>query len=190
VFNNWPFLLMKKTQKIVIMILVLLSPVLVLLFLKQFGSNKFDLPVYYQEGNPLTGCNDSAGPHKLTSAYISNNIIELPALFVVPGKDKNEYISDLDNVLIKYPNVKTYKVLEGENMPEEEGIFTLRYNSASFLKFVNCQLVLGEDQWLAKAIPYKYVLVDEDALIRGYFICNQLDEIERLDIELDILLNY
>ena len=49
---------------------------------------------------------------------------------------------------------------------------------------------MGEDRFLDKAIAHKFVLVDTEGQIRGYFMGNDLDEIERLDIELDILLNY
>ena len=171
------------------MVVVLLAPGLVFLFLKQFGQNKFDLPVYYPEGNPVLACKDTLKPHRLTSAMVVNNIVHLPALFYVPGTE-NKYYPDLKNVLDKYPQIGVYAVYNGEAPDGVGRAVPLSFIPDSFLEFINCQLVLGEDRWLHEAIPFKYVLVDDKARIRGYFMGNRLAEIERLDTELDILLNY
>ncbi len=180
---------MKRVQKTVVLIVVLMAPVFVFLFLKRFGTNQFVLPVYYPEGNPVLACKDTLAPHRLTSVLLVNNIIKLPALFYVPGGEL-PYYSDLENVLAKYPQVNIYSVHRGEAPAAGSRVVPLGFIDESFLEFINCQLVLGENRWLNEAIPYKYVLADREARIRGYFSCTELDEIERLDTELDILLNY
>ena len=60
----------------------------------------------------------------------------------------------------------------------------------SYLNFINCELALGEDNWIDNGIAFKYVLVDTEGIIRGYIEATTLEEIERLDTEVDILLNY
>lgn len=180
---------MKKAQKIFILIAVLLSPVLIFLFLKKFGDNRFDLPVYYADGVPLSRCNATDVPYKFTSTYLKNNMIKLPALFFVPGNDANDYYADVQNVLDKYPAINVYAIVSGEPAKEYKNIFPLSFTQEAFLNFINCHLILGEDHWLSNPIPYKYVLIDKDAIIRGYFNCTEFKEIERLDTELDILLN-
>jgi len=181
---------MKRAQKIVIMIAVLLAPVLVFLFLKQFGKNQFELPIFYPNGNPVAACNAATQPHTLSADFISSNNIKLPALFYFPGLKKIKYYSDLDNVLEKYKKITVVGVYEVDSMANGDGASGLNLTTKSYMWLINCEVVLGEDQWLGKAIYNKYVLVDNLRQIRGYFDCNKLSEIERLDAELDILMNY
>ena len=84
---------MQKLIKIAIISVVLLLPVLVFLFLKQYGSNEFALPVYYPEGNPFEQCDQQQRPFKLSSKFIENHKIKLPALIYFLGEDKGEYHS-------------------------------------------------------------------------------------------------
>ena len=121
------------------------------------------MPVYYPDGNPISECGSSASVHTLSRAIITENKIQLPALFYVQGEEQNEYISDLDNVLAKYPQIKSYKIREAETTFMDNVSLTIRINSDEFLGFINCELVLGEDKWLASSIPFKYVLVDDEA---------------------------
>jgi len=172
------------------MVSLLVAPIFVFLFLKKFGTNQFDLPVYYPDGNPISDCRSSAGAHTLSDAVIAENQLQLPALFYVSFEEQNEYISDFENVLAKYPRIKSYKIQLTDSGHLENGSLTLRFKSDEFLAFINCELVFGEDKWLANSIPFKYALVDTEGSIRGYFATNKLDDIERLDTELDILINY
>jgi hypothetical protein len=55
---------------------------------------------------------------------------------------------------------------------------------------MNCELVLGESEWLDEPIENKSVLIDKEKRIRGYYILTDIDEIERLDTEIDILINF
>ena len=182
---------MKKTQKVMIMISVLLAPIFVFLFLKEYGDNKFELPVYYPDGNPITECDRRDGQHKLTKEIVITNNLKLPALFYLPTEEQSEYYSDLYNVLSKYPDVKIRALLKTEgSVVAQDGIQSVRLGSVEYDKFINCELVLGEDHWLKEPINDKYVLIDSQRRIRGYYEVDNLDDIERLDVELDILLNY
>lgn len=181
---------MKKIQKVIIMISVLLAPIFVFLFLKEFGTNKFELPVYYSEGNPIAECNRSDGQHRLTKEIVFINNLKLPALFYLPTDEQNEYYSDLHNVLSKYPGVDIWALSIEKNVAAQDGVKSLIVYSKDYREFINCELVLGEDHWLNEPITNKYVLIDGQRKIRGYYECDNLDDIERLDVELDILLNY
>ena len=181
---------MKKTQKVIIIISVLLAPIFVFLFLKQFGTNKFELPVYYPDGNPVTECKDRGQQHKLSPEILSKNKIVLPVLIYVSSAQKNEFYSDLNNVLMKYPGVNLRVLIFSGGEVYQKGSQELSFDSLAFLDFINCELILGEDHQLKKPIVNKYVLIDSERNIRGYYDCSDLDDIERLDVELDILLNY
>lgn len=184
------FFIMRKTQKIIIIISVLLAPVFVFLFLKKFGQNEFELPVYYPEGNPIAKCSRGIQHHKFSLETLNKNNIELPVLIYVPAAQQNEYYSDLNNVLAKYPGVNLRALIIEGNSVHQEGRQSLRFDSLSLLNFINCELILGEDRYLKQPVTNKYVLIDGERNIRGYYDCTDLEEIERLDVELDILLNY
>jgi len=182
---------MKKTQKIIILIAVLMAPIAVFLFLKKFGSNQFELPVYYIEGNPIAQCPNSSGvQHKVKSAFIDDGTVTLPAVFVLAGQEENEFNSDIDNVLAKYPSIKVWEILNTDKAEINSMLYSLSLDEETYINFINCELALGEDRWINDGIAFKYVLVDEDARIRGYIECNTMKEIDRLDAELDILINY
>jgi len=180
---------MKRLNKIVIVSLVLLLPVLVYSFLKEYGSNQFDLPVYHKDGNPIAECNAASEQHRLTIEILFENNASPPLLIFIPDAVKNEYYSDLNNVLDKYPMIDVRALyIEGDSLIE--GLHYMGTSLTGYLNFINCELILGEDHWLNSGISNKYVLIDSSRKIRGYYDCTQLSEIERLDIELDILLNY
>ena len=172
------FFIMRKLIKILVITLVLLAPVIVFLFLKQYGSNQFELPVYYESGNPLKECPPGDGVHKISAELLNGQVNNFPVLLSVNNGTTNKLVFDLQNVLIKYPKVKVMPV----DLDTED--------PAGVLQLLNCELVLGEDRYISEVPANRFVLVDNQARIRGYFNVDELDEIGRLDMELDILLNY
>ena len=125
--------------------------------------------------------------HRLSQEFISGNNISLPALIEGITEDDNQFDSDLINVLEKYPEVNRY-ILTTRLSPTSTA--TISLDTATYLQAINCELVFGEDRFIDDAIANKFVLIDKAGFIRGYFNVDDLEEIERLDIELDILLNY
>ena len=172
------------------MISVLLAPIFVFLFLKEYGANKFDLPIYFPEGSPLAECDRIDGQSRHAADIMFTNNINLPSLFYLPSAEQNEYYSDLNNVLSKYPSLEVWGVIIEGSQILSEGIRTFSLGLEEYNDFINCELVLGEEEWLQEPITNKYVLIDGQRSIRGYYECDNLDDIERLDVELDILFNY
>lgn len=167
-----------------------MAPVFVFLFLKKYGTNQFELPIYYEDGNPLAECDRGGQVHELAIEILLENDIQTPVLFYIPAIQPNKYYSDLKNVLQKHSGVNLTSLIKKGSSDEQEGITSLILSPDNYLQFINCELILGEDRWLQAGIGNKYVLIDNMRRIRGYFDCTQLSEIERLDTELDILLNY
>ena len=95
-----------------------------------------------------------------------------------------------DDFRIKYPSVNIRELIFAGGVVHQEGRQSLSFDSLSYLHFINCELILGEDHLLKQPIVNKFVLIDSERNIRGYYDCSDLDDIERLDVELDILLNY
>jgi hypothetical protein len=54
-------------------------------------------------------------------------------------------------------------------------------------KIANCSLVFGQDTAISAPLFNQLVLVDAQKRIRGYYIGSDLDDMDRLDIEIDIL---
>ena len=182
---------MKKTRKVIVLIVVLSAPIIVFLFLKKFGSNQFELPIYYSEGNPIARCNDSSQvQHKVDVAFIDKGSIQLPAIFVAAGQEENEHYSDLKNVLGKYPEINVWEIVKADVTEVNAKLNLVDLDKATYLNFINCELAVGEDNWVNEFTAFNYVLVDIDGRIRGYINTSTLKEIERLDTEVDILLNY
>ena len=170
-------LLMRKLVKIVVITAVLLLQVLVFLFLKQFGSNQFELPVYYEAGNPITGCASIKQPHQPGEEFLS--LYDLQGITLVSAKTgTNKFEYDLVNALTKYPEVNLVS-LQLDTLDQQ-----------TQLRILNCELIMGKDKEVFEPAMNKYVLLDTKHHIRGYFYLDELLEIERLDMELDILLNY
>ena len=119
-----------------------------------------------------------------------NNLDHPPLLFYVPTTIANKFQSDLTNVLEKYPKVGIQPIELRKDSNHMGNQNQLVMDSLAFFNFINCELVLGEDRLLTKPLTNKYVLIDKKLMIRGYYQVDNLDEIERLDVELDILLNY
>jgi protein SCO1/2 len=184
------FFIMKKIQKVIIMISVLLAPIFVFLFLKEYGANQFELPVLYPEGNPIAECRKGVQQHTLTSESLSESNVELPALFYVPSTQQNKFYSDLNSVLGKHNRVSHYELILEDTTGLTVNSTSLSFTAEAYINFLNCELILGEDHLLKEPIVNKYVLVDDERRIRGYYNCTDLEDIERLDVELDILINY
>ena len=178
---------MKGLKKATVISVVLLLPVLVFLFLKKYGTNEFDLPIYYLEGSPLVECDHSPGPHTISTEFTSNYSLELPVLIHFESRSRNNYSSDLENVLQKYNEINNITFSQ-DSLIQAANFVALA--SKDYLNVLNCELVMGEDRYLIKHIEHKYILIDSARQIRGYFKLSDLDDIQRLDMELDIVLNY
>ena len=172
------------------MISVLMAPIFVFLFLKKYGDNQFELPVLYPEGNPIAECGRGVLQHKLTPEILFENNVDLPALIHVPSTQQNKFYSDLNSVLAKHNQVNLYKLILKDTTHLLWNKSSITFTADKYINFLNCELILGEDHKLKEPIVNKYVLVDDERRIRGYYNCSELDDIERLDVELDILLNY
>lgn len=65
---------MKFTWKTGILLLILAIPVLIYLFLQGFGSNHFNIPIYYEEGvqSSMTDCGFTEGQHYIPNFALIN----------------------------------------------------------------------------------------------------------------------
>jgi hypothetical protein len=160
-----------KGKKILFLFLALLLPIGIFLFLKIFGKNEFDVPPLHQEGAPPSPqhCRVSYTlPYTLPDSVMA--LISKPAkvpLFIVNFSGSE---SVLDRVREEISE-KEVQIVSEQTLATESA--TLRY-----LK--NCILLLPE--------PHDLVLVDDQKRIRGYYTAEDREEIDRLLLEVNIIL--
>ena len=156
-------------KKITYLLVALVLPGLIFIFLKIFGKNHFDIPVYYKNGitDSLKECSGAhQGQYYLPdSAFaIFKNKNDITSLFVDESEISNKEVEKLRQSFKNQLQIISMKELE----------------PARLSRIKKCTLFLKE--------PWKAVLVDRQKRIRGYYAFTSLEETDRLNVEVDILL--
>lgn len=171
------------SKKFIYLFLALALPGLIFVFLKRFGKNEFTVPVYFEAGLvPDSICNLSApAPYHVPDSIIqkigfTSSIIKVAVVYPFVKDDlteiirvKDKYVSDSVEVI----------VISGiPNNPKTD----LRIQFLDYKDFGSTVLC-----WLQVNEPWSVVLLDDKNQIRGYYDGSR-DEMDRLDLELSILL--
>ncbi|NOS56293.1 MAG: hypothetical protein HOP37_08560 [Cyclobacteriaceae bacterium] len=151
-------------RKILFLSLALLLPVIVFLFLKTFGRNQFDIPVY----------------HKDSVEYIAacERIFEAP--YVIADSITTEIgWKGNEATLISFSEIPSEGLmrLKEDFEPSQLQIVSL---STSELARLKCIFLVSE--------KYNAVLLDGKRQIRGYYQLTSREEADRLLMEISILL--
>lgn len=157
-----------KVKKTLFLLLALLLPIVVFLFLKIFGKNEFAVPPLYSNAMPDVpkGCSSVVIPYHIPDSVLQSLVLSNDSLGLIWfGKLADE-------------RSKHYKKI------------TEAYNEDPI---VNINLDNEQAQALAKCVfflksPYDMVLVDRKGMIRGQYVSDDREEIDRLKIEIDIIL--
>lgn len=170
-------------KKGILLIFALLLPVLIFLFLRFFGRNEFEVPVFYQSSldEVPSDCDVSYNfPYRVVDSQVP---LETTAvIFFSDGLDTDQLmesrfqLSRLHNELKGSLNV--FFVSQEPAAHEDEGQIAL--DSARYFFESKCLLLAGSN---------RVVLVDDNKQIRGYYKDASLKEIDRLILELKILFN-
>jgi hypothetical protein len=157
-------------KKLIILVLALVLPGLIFLFLKIFGNNQFDIPVYYKdglEGAPTECLKTSKGQYVLPDSLLDQVKWHNGAALWFTGASLSE-MKELKRAL---ENIKPADVqfinLDSLQLPDSENI-------------KKCKLLLKN--------PWNAVLTDSQKRIRGYYSLTSREELDRLAIEIEILL--
>ena len=159
-------------KKLLYLFLALLLPGLIFIFLKFAGRNEFAIPIYYQESvsDSLKGCGfDYPVPyHVPDTLWKGSETIFNANIFVFSesGFDGHKLKSDLD---------------------EELGPVSLSWTTLSERTKGPTDLEKWKCTFLIRA-PWQVVLVDEQGRIRGYYDPRLREELDRLRVELKVLL--
>ncbi|MDH5474230.1 MAG: hypothetical protein OEX22_00915 [Cyclobacteriaceae bacterium] len=182
---------MKKIYKSIILFLAILLPVCIFTFLKIFGNNQFNIPLYYQTQEELINapCEEVTAPYLFDFNAIDNsNRIDSSKLILddlitiiayIPVIDDN-YMLHMLSVNERIGNVFQMVVFTNtfkNNLSNYENFNFLKLND-NIKAFWNCSLLSNEyDNW---------VLLDSENRIRGYYEISD-KEIDRLIVEIKIL---
>jgi protein SCO1/2 len=155
--------------KWVYLFLGLLFPLLISLFLRYFGKNEFNIPVYFKNGV------DSL---KSNCAFNYSKPYVLPdSVFTFFKNDKHlAMVITLDS---SAEADKNFKRLNSEVGSTDFKFVSLTGDSLNH-QLASCILFLNK--------PWTTVLVDKENKIRGYYAPNTLEEADRLIVEMKILL--
>lgn len=150
--------------------LAFLVPGLIFIFLKIFGNNQFDIPVYYKDG--LTDAPTECHLSSKGQYYVSDSVLR--------------QVNWANGAALWFSGLTS-----GE---KKELIRVLGSRKPVNLQLVNLDSVDAEGRENVKACdllmkkPWNAVLTDEQKRIRGYYSLSTREELDRLEIELEILL--
>jgi len=157
-------------KKITYLLLALALPGLIFIFLKIFGKNHFDIPVYYKEGiaDSVKAC---GGPHR--------------GQYTLPDSVLNAfgYKNETACLFVEASEINNKETMQLKQSFREDQIQIIALGGIApnrLDRIKKCVLFLKE--------PWKAVLMDKEKRIRGYYAFTNLEETDRLKIEIEILL--
>lgn len=158
---------MKQKLKPLILIFTLAIPVAIFLFLKAFGTNSFDIPVFYKQGVPFSfnECEFSNEPFLVGGDWRPSDKPEIVSFY----KPEAKLDQELSNITQRLK----------ATFDEKLNVKLLKIDSTGGRNVMHCQY--------ATDTLSQFVLVDTKGQIRGYYN-KDLDEIDRLIVEVKILL--
>jgi hypothetical protein len=160
------------SKKLIYLVLALLLPIAVFVFLRTFGKNEFSIPVYYEQGVvdvAQPGCDYTyLIPYSIPDSVLQRSgwSGKSPvALFVA---DSSEVVKvNLKRLQEEFDETE-FQILKPS---EESSIQDHWYACFFFLKK-----------------PWSVVLIDSEKKIRGYYAPTSREEMDRLIVEMKILL--
>lgn len=199
---------MNKFLKAGVLLIILAIPVFVFLFLKSFGVNHYQVPLYYTADTTVSfpDCPDLNLPHQVKFQENSDHSFIIRDSYLVfamvdaiqPGQESSEKVGQLARLTNAVPD-DSYQVITFTNIDPDkfkstfEGIYhssdqwhLKNVNENVLQNFSRCGLLLPKEQ--TNFSNNLFVLVDPDGMIRGYYQGTSREEIDRLVLELKILI--
>ncbi len=179
-------------------------PFVVYLFLKIFGENKYEIPVFYENGIALPACDQK--PNKPFLAPDPMKFFNVPGahpdggqtaslIFVYASLNPSavfcldELSRLMQTTLSDFP-VQVFALTDGKAPAERDGIIFVEGNTDFIIRYVNCGLIMSQEPGeTIKDNLHWIVLVDPDRQIRGYYDAADYEDYDRLAAEVDILVN-
>ncbi|HCZ37279.1 MAG TPA: hypothetical protein DHV26_15260 [Cytophagales bacterium] len=154
------------SRKFIYLFLALLLPGLIFVFLRKYGKNEFNIPVYYETGvtDAPAACGYYPTPYRVVDSILQViHTANKPILVVADSStDVKRNLSRLKSELND-----SFSVV----FPESD---------SRWASWLDCAFLLQK--------PWTAVLIDEQGQIRGYYSPASREESDRLLVEVRILL--
>lgn len=159
-----------KGNKVIFLFLAFLLPVLIFLFLRFFGKNEFAVePLYSTEAPEVpSGCSPVSIPYHVPDSIKKSLALENDTLtLLVFGKPDKEAKTQLARIDEEFAGDALHKKIIEPTYPE-------------YTSLKQCIFFLKE--------PFDLVLVDRSGTIRGQYVNNDREDVDRLLTEIAIIL--
>lgn len=158
---------MNLFRKGFVLLFALLFPVIIFLFLKFFGQNEYELSVYN------SSCYDSIGK------IFSDSKVSLNNIKILDVRLNNDNLL-IDNYVNKLEISDEIKVITLSDQLRNLKWLNIKDDSSLIKNLTTCiENIVFEKSFI--------LLLDKNNNVRGYFDSADRGEIERLDVEIDIL---
>ena len=186
------------SKKVIFLILLLALPIAIFLFLKSFGRNEFNIPVYYEQGREdslLTIC-----PGNTTQYTVNNPAIPQGGIKVVHFEQSGgtvlqtrfEQLERVQEVFYDDAEISLNTFLNERSISQKDITddnkrirFLTRFWKINTLDSVSWANL--KDAMVMAEPDNRVILVDDQNRIRGYYNILERDEMDRLILELRIL---
>jgi hypothetical protein len=154
-----------KGQKAIFLFLALLLPIGIFIFLRTFGKNEFDVPAFHQDKvTAVAGCTFAhQAPYSLPDSVMS----------IVEQSGKN------DLYLVNFTDGISGRIKQ-EVKHKEISFIDGNSSALSNDKIKKCVLLIPASEDM--------VAIDKNGKIRGYYTSTDREEVDRLLLEIEILL--
>lgn len=197
---------MRKGFKILVLTIILLIPAGIYIFLQTFGHNEFDLPV--NSGNAVEGEQEGKifnfdglydiNGSKVDSKSFANEIIVLEFVSSHSENKEHDYqIKRISDIFQNEKSIRLIRVSGNSNLSgaipanivgQSEGNITVLFTSdVEMNNMIQSISPSGDSTESAKDFN-KMLLLDNKHKIRGSYLIDDFEEIDRLILEVKILL--
>lgn len=189
---------MIKSQKALFLFLALLLPVIIFVFLKSFGKNEFDVTPLFQDSVESSG--DCASSFRYNTPYVipdsvisrlswqENDSLAFVIFDDAPPQHRRVITNQIERLLTEFPGQEVSLMHHDEESgmnkrSQIEGVTFVNVDRNQYLTIRNCIFLLKPTD--------NSLLVDKKGRIRGHYNLANLEEADRLIMELKIILkNY
>jgi hypothetical protein len=158
------------SKKSTYLLLALILPIGVFVFLRIFGKNEFTIPIYYEQGVTEV---------KPACSYT------YPVPYTIPDSIMQR-VGVVEKTVVLLVADTSAEVLVGLKRLEEE------FGSDDFKIITPAVEIASLDHWYSCFFflerPWSAILIDPEKRIRGYYSPNTREEVDRLIVEMKILL--
>jgi protein SCO1/2 len=205
---------MRKGIKVLVLMCILLTPAAVYVFLKAFGHNEFDLPFYSEEGKLETtsfSSNTDSDPKifkfeelfdstgkKVDQDSYANDIIILEFVSSQSDRKKRDFqIKRISDIFQAEESVRILRVFTDNNhsgsiqvkiVDQPERNISVLYTGDNEMTKMIKSIISADNNQGSGATYDIMLLLDNQQRIRGSYAIHDFEEIDRLILEVKILL--